>query len=46
MTCAHLKDGYGLPCTRDDHPGEPLGHVYETGSWVADRHDQHSGGEH
>jgi hypothetical protein len=38
MTCAHLKDGYGLPCTRDDHPAEPRGHIYETGSWVDDSH--------
>jgi len=45
-TCAHRKDDRGLTCTLPEHPETPRGHVYETGSWVTDRHDDHSGGEH
>ena len=43
-TCAHRLDDTGLACTRDEH--EDRGHVYVTGSWVHDRHDSTSGGEH
>ena len=41
-TCAHLFDDTGLQCTREDHPLEPRGHVYDAGD-VPDRHSESSG---
>jgi hypothetical protein len=46
MNCTHELDNAGLHCVRAAHPDTPRGHVYETGSWVADRHDAGNGGEH
>ena len=41
-TCAHLYDGYGLPCTADEHPDNPRGHQYDAGD-PPDRHFESSG---
>lgn len=36
LNCSHKLGS--LTCTREPHPSNPGGHVYESGSWVRDRH--------